>query len=120
MMVSNTAAILQVPGAVYGIIRDLFIKAEQDRSVVLALPEGGDATAIDMDGVALVAEDDTDICINSGVLSDTLHDIGQDAFLAGWEARERVAEGPSAAGHPDDPHTAFSLYHPPEELLDRL
>lgn len=48
---------------------------------------------------------------------DQVTDACQDAYYAGWEARERVATGPSAAGYPETVEEAWSNHTPPEHIV---
>lgn len=107
---------LVAPRAAVVAIEQILESGGVDRTMIAMLSSGHTVPVIEMDGIILIAAGDTDMMINSGRLSDFLIDAGQEAFLAGWEARERVASGPSAAGYPEDPHEAWSLYTPSEHL----
>jgi 3-oxoacyl-(acyl-carrier-protein) synthase len=107
---------MEVPRAAAIEIESAFEEAGYNRTIVTADRTGLPVVAIDMEGIAVIAVGDSDICVNAGRLSDLLHDAGQEAFIAGWEACMASRKGPSAAGYPDDPHAAWDQYSPSEAI----
>lgn len=123
-----SVATMGIPRAAFESISKGFEDAGYDREMISAHPDGGGRVIrmIDMEGIAIFAEpgDPSDICINSGALSDAVIDACKEAFDAGHKAAMTITV---PAKMQDPTHNAdgsreaaWSAFTPAQGIIDAL
>lgn len=112
---SYTTAYLAVPRAAWETIAHALEQSGYARDQITQI---GDmlTVSINMDGIALVPDGDSDTFINSGRLSDLLAAIGEEAFRAGYTAGMKYGcdYGDLAGSYYD----AWSDYTPSDDIQE--
>lgn len=123
-----TTATMGVPRAAYESIAKGFEEAGYDREMISAHPDGsgGVVRLLDMEGVSIFAEpgDPSDICVNSGMLSDAVIDACKEAFDAGHTAAMKItvpALFQDPTHNPDGSREeAWSKFAPAQAIIDAI
>lgn len=103
-----TYALLAIPRVVWDHIAEAFSEAGYDGHHITTDADGRPTVAIDMQNIAVIPEGDSDLCINSGRLSDLMVQSNEEAFRAGYEA----------AGGKGSYYEAWGNYTPSDNIMD--
>lgn len=103
-----TVALLAVPKAAWDFIASAMTESGYDNHFVTSDDNGAATVALDMHGIALLPDGDSDQFINSGHLSDLMVQSNEEAFYAGYRAHRD--------GIPLD--RAWGDYEPSEDILE--
>lgn len=105
---THTVALLALPKAAWDFIASAMTESGYDNHFVTSDDDGAATVALDMQGIGLTPQGDSDQFINSGRLSDLMVQSNEEAFYAGYRAcRDGIPEG-----------RAWDSYEPSEDIME--
>lgn len=107
-----SVALLAIPRVAWDYIAEAMEQSGYDNHMITTDAYGNPTVALNMEGISLIPlKDASDMCINSGNLSDLTTGLGEEAFRAGYEYAKA---NPDSSGY----SSGWDRYEPSDNIMD--